>query len=89
MAQVNTYVRLTGSGQVIAGPGVLADMYVSSTSSGTVKLYDYLSATGNVINNTITPAIGYHNLGNRNCLVGCYCATTGTIDVTFGVKLND
>ena len=80
-----SYVRLTGSGSVIAGEGVLCGMYVSSTSSGTVKLYDYLSATSTVINNTITPAIGYHNLGNVHCTTGCYCQTTGTIDVTFHV----
>ena len=78
-----TYKNLTASGAVKAGECWLAGMYVNSTSTGTVKLYDYLTASGTVIFNTITPAIGYHSLGNVHCTIGCYADIGGTLDVTF------
>jgi len=83
MRDRTTYTNLTESGQVKAGECWVAGMYVNSTSSGTVKLYDYLSATGSVIFNTITPAAGYHSLGNVHCETGCYAEIGATIDVTF------
>jgi hypothetical protein len=87
MSIENTYTRLTGSGIVVNGTGVLSGMRVNSTNSGTVKLYDYLSATGTVINNTMTPAVGYHDLGSVQLTTGCYAEIGGTaIDVTFYVK---
>jgi len=86
---VNTYKNISGTGLastwVINGPGVLSGMYVNSTTSGTIKLYKYLSATGTAIGGTITPAIGYHNLGNIGCTVGCFASLGGTIDVTFHI----
>ncbi|MDD5178333.1 MAG: hypothetical protein PHT54_03590 [Candidatus Nanoarchaeia archaeon] len=85
MSYRTKYIHLSGSGSVAGGECWVAGMYVNSTSSGTVKVYDYTSASGTIVNNTITPAIGYHNLGNVHCLTGCYIATTGTIDVTFHV----
>jgi hypothetical protein len=87
MSIENTYLNLTGSGVVVNGKGVLSGMRVNSTSSGTVKLYDYLSASGTVINNTMTPAVGYHDLGSVQLTTGCYAEIGGTaIDVTFYIK---
>lgn len=83
MMNRTTYKNLTASGQVLAGEGWVAGMYVNSTSAGTVKLYDYLTASGAVIFNTITPAIGWHSLGNVHCATGCYAAIGTTLDVTF------
>ena len=83
MRERTKYTNLTASDQVLAGEGWLAGMYVNSTSTGTVKLYDYLTASGTVIFNTITPAIGYHSLGNVHCTIGCYADIGGTLDVTF------
>jgi len=83
MRERTKYTNLTASGQVLAGEGWVAGMYVNSTSTGTVKLYDYLTATGTVIFNTITPAIGYHSLGNVHCTIGCYAEVGPTLDVTF------
>lgn len=79
----NSYKNLTASGQIKAGFGRLVGMYVNSTSGGTVKLWNSLSATGDVMNNTITPAVGYHKLGNAAFTTGCYATLGGTIDVTF------
>jgi hypothetical protein len=85
----NTYKNISGTGLastwVINGPGVISGMYVNSTTAGTVKLYDYSSATGTAISGTITPAIGYHNLGSLSCSTGCFASLGGTIDVTFHV----
>ena len=80
-----TFVNLSASGVVIGGEGVLVGMYVNSTTSGTVKIYNHASAaSGSVVFNTITPAIGYHNLGNAHCTVGCYASMAGTSrDITF------
>jgi hypothetical protein len=78
-----TPVNITASGQVKIIKGLIHGMYVNSTSSGTIKLWDSLSAAGTVVNNTITPAIGYHNLGDARFNTGLYATITGTIDVTF------
>lgn len=86
MAQENKHFNLNGSGQILAGVGILSGMYVNSTSSGTVKIYDNLAATGTIIFNTITPAVGYHNLGDVQCLNGCYASISNTLDVTFFIK---
>jgi len=83
------FVNLTSSGAILGGEGVLAGMYVNSTSSGTVKLLQgdgssYAdSGDGKAIAGVITPAIGYHNLGNLHATPGIYCWCSGTIDVTF------
>ncbi len=91
MAQQTTPVRLTASGQVLAGAGVVCDMIVSDiTTALSVKLYDYLSGTSTVLLNTMTfPAVGYYNLGNKECTIGCYATLVGTGSITFGVKSRD
>lgn len=81
-ADYNRYANLTSSALVKTGNGVLVGMYVNSTSAGTIKFWDNTSAAGTVINNTITPAIGYHNLGGANFTNGLYATIGGTLDVT-------
>lgn len=66
------------------GPGRFWGFYVNSTSSGTLKIYDSATASGTVIHNTITPAIGLQqfNIG-REFTNGLYVdVPSGTIDVT-------
>lgn len=80
---MNNYKNLTASALLKTGSGVLKGMYVNSTNVGTIKFWDNTSAATTVINNTITPAIGYHNLGNANFSTGCYVTIAGTaLDVT-------
>lgn len=79
-------LNLTASALVKTGPGILVGMYVNSTSSGTIKFWNNTSAAGTVINNTITPAIGYHNLGNANFTTGLYATIANTLDVTLYYK---
>lgn len=76
------YVNLTASALVKTGPGVLKGMYVNSTTAGTIRFYDNTSAAGTVINNVITPAVGYHDLGSANFSAGCYATIGGTLNVT-------
>jgi hypothetical protein len=76
------YRNLTASALVKTGFGVLKGMYVNSTSSGTIKFWDQTSAATPVINNTITPAVGYHSLGDADFTTGLYATIGGTLDVT-------
>lgn len=78
----NKYVNLTASALVKTGAGKLAGMYVNSTSGGTIRFYDNTSAAGTVINGVITPAIGYHSLGDAAFNVGLYATIANTLDVT-------
>jgi hypothetical protein len=84
------FVNLTSSGAVITGEGVLTDMYVNSTSSGAFKLVHgdgtTYADTGNTRGGVITPAAGYHNLGNIHATAGIYLwGTAGTFDVTLHI----
>lgn len=77
------YKNKTASADAVkGGPGVLHGMYVNSTSSGTIKIYDSLTQADTVINNTITPAVGYHNLGDTAFATGLSITIGGTLDVT-------
>lgn len=85
--EANTYNNITATATVKTGEGVLVGMYVNSTNAGTVKLYDNTAASGTVVNNTITPAIGYHDLGNAAFSTGLHAVIAGTaLDVTFYYK---
>lgn len=80
---VNKPKNISASASAVKnGPGVLSGMYVNSTSSGTIKIYDSLTQAGTVLNNTITPAIGYHNLGNAAFGIGLSVTIGGTLDAT-------
>jgi len=78
----NKYKNLSASAGIKNGQGVLSGMYVNSTSAGTIKLWDNTAASGTVIFNTITPAVGYHNLGNVTFSTGLYATIGATLDVT-------
>lgn len=77
-----THSNRTATATIKTGAGTLVGMYVNSTTSGTIKLYDNTSAAGTVINNTITPAVGYHDLGNAAFSIGLHAVIGGTLDVT-------
>lgn len=83
---MNKYSNRTSSALIKTGAGVLCGMYVNSTSSGTIKFWDNTSAAGTVINNTITPAIGYHDLGDVAFNTGLYATIANTLDVTLHYK---
>lgn len=84
MSQGITKVKnITASTNAVkGGPGVLRGMYVNSTSSGTIKIYDALTQTGTVMNNTITPAVGYHSFADGAFAIGLSVTIGGTLDIT-------
>lgn len=74
--------RLTASGQVMSAPGVMTGFYVSSTTAGTILLYDNTAASGTQLSGTITPAIGWNEFPAQ-FFTGLYATIGGTLDVTF------
>jgi len=80
------YKNLTSSLSAVKnGPGRLKGFYVNSTSSGTIKIYDSLTQANTVMNNTITPAIGWHTIGGPGgtaFLTGLSVTIGGTLDIT-------
>ena len=78
----NEYKNITASSLIKTGKGILVGMYVNSTTGGTIKFWDNTSAATTVINNTITPAVGYHNLGHVAFNTGLYATIANTLDVT-------
>lgn len=82
MTKHTIYRNLTASALIKTGSGILTGMYVNSTTAGTIRFYDNTSAAGTVINNVITPAIGYHSLGGANFSTGLFATIGGTLDVT-------
>jgi len=76
------YINFTADTTVRTGSGILVGMYVNSTSSGTIVFYDNTVASGTKIFNTITPAVGWHPLGNAAFSTGCFADISNTIDVT-------
>lgn len=81
-----TPVNLTASGLVYTGQCKIVGFYVNSTNVGTLKLWDNTAGSGTVLNNTMTPAIGWHPLGHELTGTGLYATIGGTaLDVTIVV----
>ena len=75
-------VNFTDDQIVSKAQGTLLGFYVNSTSSGTIIIYDGLTASGTALSGTITPAIGYHRFP-AYCRAGCFIDVTGgSINVT-------
>lgn len=79
------YYNKTATGAVINGAGTVYGIIVNSNSSGTVKLWDALSATGSVILNTFTFPAGsttYTFPHGIEFYTGLYLTVGGTLDIT-------
>lgn len=77
------YVNITTSQAIKASNGWLTGVFVNSSTSGTLKLYDNPSAaSGTVICNTFTPSLGWNPLPVHFQL-GLYATVGGTLDCTF------
>lgn len=83
VARAGNYARLTASGLIKTGAGQLLGVIISSTSSGTITLYDNTSAAAPQITGTITPAAGQFLPLHVIFKTGAYAAIGGTIDATF------
>ena len=83
LASRSTIKQLVASGQVLAGEGWLSGYNCLSTSSGTITLYNALTATGTAVF-TATPTAGATVLlPNVHFTVGCYCTIGNTATVNF------
>lgn len=83
-----TPVNLTASGQLKASAGTIKGFYVSSHTSGTVKLWNNTAGSGTVLVNTITLAAGpqWVELGGLYGSTGLYATIGGTADITFAIN---
>lgn len=62
--------------------GVIGDVFFSSSTSGTVTIYDGLSATGTKIIDTFTGAAATKYEFRIGCATGIFIVTTGTLSAT-------
>lgn len=77
--------KITGSQVLVSGNGVVSGFIVNSHTSGTIKLWDSLTATGRVIVDTITLAAGpqvYTFPRPLNFVTGLFVTIGGTADIT-------
>jgi hypothetical protein len=81
---MNSYKNLTASGLVKTGQGTVSGIIVASHSSGTIKLWDAVTAAVPVLVNTMTLATGerYIPLYDANFTTGLYVTIGGTADIT-------
>ena len=87
------YKNITASGSIKAGPGEVTGFIVNSHTSGTLKLWDSLSASGAVIMNTYTFPAGssvvdfpWTKEKNIEFTTGLYATIGGTADITIVYK---
>ena len=76
------YVNISASTLIKTGEGYLAGIFVNSTSSGTLKLWDATTGIAPIICNTFTPDLGWNScpMHFSNAL---YATVGGTLDCTF------
>lgn len=78
------YKNLSASGLVKTGSGIAIGVIIASHSSGTLKLWDAVTATTPILVNTMTFAAGerFVPLYNVNFNIGLYATIGGTADIT-------
>lgn len=81
---MNSYKNMTASGLVKTGQGKLCSIIINSHSSGTIKIWDAVTAAVPVICNTMTLAAGERRieLEEINFTTGLYITIGGTADIT-------
>jgi hypothetical protein len=85
---MNKYKNLSSSALVKTGYGEIVGIIVNSHSSGTLKLWDALTATTPILCNTITLVAGERWIPFFNATfdTGLYLTIGGTADVTVVYK---
>ena len=76
--------NITADTLIKTGAGVAVGVVVNSHTSGTLKIWDALTATGTVLFNTMTFAAGerYVPLFGAKFTTGMYADIGGTVDLT-------
>lgn len=85
------YTQLSASTQIKVGAGRLTSLTISTTSSGTIAIYDSPDGDTNdrKIINTLTPTAGAHFFFGDEGLAfdnGLYVAVANTLTFTVGFK---
>lgn len=84
------YKQLAATTQLKVGAGRLCSLTVSSTSSGTITIYDEAQGgTTNKVLATLTPAAGFHAYWGEDGLSvnnGIYIVVANTLEFTIGYK---
>jgi len=81
--QPGIYTQTSSTGTIRSGRGFLRHILVSSTSSGTIKIYDNTAASGTVILETFTPTAGQTlDFGNLLFETGLHIVVANTIEFT-------
>jgi hypothetical protein len=78
------YKNLTASGLVKTGAGTIKGIVIASHTSGTIKLWDAVTAAVPVLVNTMTLVAGERqiHLFDANFTTGLYVTIAGTADIT-------
>ncbi len=76
------YVNLAASALVKTGEGFMVGIFVASSSSGTIKVWDNTSAATTVLVNTFSAIAGTWYPIPFRFKTGCYVTLAGTIDCT-------
>ena len=79
----SNYKNLTATAWVKEGAGKLCGIFVASTTSGTIKVWDQTSAAAPVLVNTFTPAAAtYYPFPDVAFTRGLFITIANTIDCT-------
>lgn len=77
--------RITSTGAVKTGPGSVQGVLASTSSSGTLTLYDNTSAAGSVIVSALPLVAGQYYPLNFKFSKGLWAVIGGTADITFTI----
>lgn len=83
-ANANKKKNITASAQIKASSGQLDGIIVNSHTAGTLKIWNSLTASGDVMHNTITLAVGERWIPffDEGFDVGLFVTISGTADIT-------
>jgi hypothetical protein len=82
VSEACTHKNISASTLIRTGRGRLLGIFVASTTSGTIKVWDNTSAAGTVIVNTFTPQAATFYPIPAELITGCYVTLANTIDCT-------
>jgi len=87
--QGGKYARSTATATIKTGAGVVYGVIINSNTSGTFKLYDGTSTSGEVIANTFTLASGSQVITFPEAIefyTGLHIVYGGTLDATWIIR---
>lgn len=85
-----TPVNLTASGQILNSPGTIDGFFVNTSSGGSIRISDALTATTPYLGAAFIPTAGQYYKFPANLTIGGYVTIgVAAIDVTFFVLPNE